>query len=78
MLAGSDFLTNVVPQNPLKAEFYLPGIADALLRNGEGTIEVLRCPARWYGVTYKEDLPGVQASIAQLKAEGHYPAELWK
>lgn len=73
-----EFLINKVPQNPLKAEFYLPGIADSLLKSGEGTVEVLRCPARWYGVTYREDLPGVQESIAKLKADGQYPAELWK
>ena len=73
-----EFLINKVPQNPLKAEFYLPGIADSLLKSGEGTVEVLRCPARWYGVTYKEDLPGVRESIAKLKADGQYPAELWK
>ena len=72
------FLAETVPQNPLKAEFYLPGIADTLLRSGEGSVEVLQCPAHWYGVTYQEDLPSVKASIARLKAAGHYPAELWK
>ena len=72
------FLAETVPQNPLKSEFYLPGIADTLLREKKGTVEVLQCPARWYGVTYQEDLPGVKAAIAQMKAEGHYPDELWK
>ena len=72
------FMENAVPRNPLKAEFYLPGIADTLLRTGEGTVDVLQCPARWYGVTYQEDLPGVKATIARMKAEGLYPEELWK
>ena len=72
------FLSETVPQNPLKAEFYLPGIADTLIREGKGSVEVLQCPAHWYGVTYQEDLPGVKASIAKLKADGQYPTELWK
>ena len=72
------FFRESVPQNPLKAEFFLPSIADSFIREGVGTVEVLRCPAKWYGVTYQEDLPGVKNAIAQLKAEGHYPADLWK
>ncbi len=72
------FFRESVPQNPLKAEFFLPSIADSLIREGVGTVEVLRCPARWYGVTYQEDLPGVKKAIADLKAAGHYPTDLWK
>ena len=72
------FLQEKVPQNPLKAEFYLPSIADHLLHSGSGTVQVLSCGARWYGVTYREDLPGVVAAIAAKKAAGEYPEYLWK
>ena len=72
------FLQEKVPQNPLKAEFYLPSIADHLLHDGSGTVQVLSCDARWYGVTYREDLPGVVAAIAAKKAAGEYPEYLWK
>lgn len=73
-----EFLEETVPQNPLKAEFYLPSIADHLLHDGTGTVQVLSCDARWYGVTYREDLPGVVAAIADKKAAGEYPEYLWK
>ena len=73
-----EFLREKVPQNPLKAEFYLPSIPDHLLHDGSGTVQVLSCDARWYGVTYREDLPGVMAAIAAKKAAGEYPEYLWK
>ena len=43
-----EFLQKTVPQNPLKAEFYLPSIADHLLHDGSGTVQVLSCDAHWY------------------------------
>ena len=72
-----EFLTERVPQNPLKAEFYLPSIPDRMLHDGSGTVQVLSSTARWYGVTYKEDLPGVMAAIRAMKDAGEYPEELW-
>ncbi|MBQ9974451.1 MAG: nucleotidyltransferase [Oscillospiraceae bacterium] len=72
------FLTDAVPANPMKAEFYLPLLPDALIADGSGTVQVLTSDARWYGVTYREDLPGVVAAIAAMKAAGQYPDHLWK
>ena len=71
------FLTDTVPQNPMKAEFYLPAIPSHLMAEGTGTVQVLKAGAKWYGVTYREDLPGVVAAIEAMKADGKYPAELW-
>ena len=72
------FLTDAVPANPMKAEFYLPLLPDALIADGSGTVQVLTSNARWYGVTYREDLPGVVAAIAAMKDSGQYPDHLWK
>jgi hypothetical protein len=33
--------------------------------------------AKWFGVTYKEDAPGVKKSIDDLVASGQYPKSLW-
>lgn len=71
------FLTDTVPNNPLKAEFYLPLLPNAMIAEGSGSVQVLTSDAKWYGVTYKEDLPGVVASIATLKDSGKYPEQLW-
>lgn len=71
------FFKNEVPKNPLKAECYLPFVVDELLNADKATVKVLTSHDRWFGVTYKEDKPFVQASIAELKKNGIYPETLW-
>jgi dTDP-glucose pyrophosphorylase len=63
--------------NP-KAEFFIPIIGDKLIKEGKGNIKVIPTDAQWFGVTYKEDAPGVQASLNALIAKGEYPSNLWK
>ncbi|HMI59952.1 MAG TPA: sugar phosphate nucleotidyltransferase [Puia sp.] len=63
--------------NP-KAEFFIPIIGDKLIKEGKGNIKVIPTSAQWFGVTYKEDAPGVQASLNALIAKGEYPSNLWK
>jgi len=38
---------------------------------------VLTTEERWFGVTYQEDRPWVQANLRQLIKEGKYPEKLW-
>jgi len=73
-----DFLKEIMPGNPMKAEYYLPSIPNRMISEGTGTVRVLPTGEKWYGVTYREDLPRVQAAIAAMKAEGKYPEELWR
>ncbi len=63
--------------NP-KAEFFIPIIGDKFIRDGKGSIRVIPTSAQWFGVTYKEDAPGVQASLNALISKGEYPSNLWK
>jgi NDP-sugar pyrophosphorylase family protein len=63
--------------NP-KAEFFIPIIGDKLIKEGKGNIKVIPTAAQWFGVTYKEDAPGVQASLNALIGKGEYPSNLWK
>lgn len=69
------FLTGQLPQNPEKAELYLPSAVDALIHAGKASARVLHTAARWFGVTYREDKPAVQQAIAALTAQGVYPAD---
>ncbi len=62
--------------NP-KAEFFIPLVADELIKNGIATFKVVPTASKWFGVTYKEDKPIVQKSISELVANGTYPANLW-
>ena len=61
----------------LKAEFYLPGVADRLLKEGRAEVTVLRSPDQWYGVTYKDDKQGVVDALRSMKDKGFYSEVLW-
>ncbi|KIC91566.1 sugar phosphate nucleotidyltransferase [Flavihumibacter sp. ZG627] len=63
-------------ENP-KAEFFIPIVADEFSKSGKGVIPVIATTADWFGVTYKEDAPSVQASLDALVAKGEYPQNLW-
>lgn len=62
-------------QDP-KSEFFIPIIADGFMKLG-GHIRVIPCGSQWFGVTYKEDAPGVKQSLDNLIAAGEYPDNLW-
>ena len=72
-----EFFRTDVAANPVKAEFYLPSAVSAQLHTGDACVRVLPCEERWHGVTYREDMPSVQASIAAMKAAGIYEERLW-
>jgi hypothetical protein len=62
--------------NP-KSEFFIPLVADELIKNGTATFKVIPTSTKWFGVTYKEDKPIVQKSISELVENGTYPSNLW-
>lgn len=72
------FLRQVVPGNPAKAEYLLPGSVAALLADGRATVKVLRSADKWYGVTYAADKPQVVAALKAMTEAGLYPDGLWK
>jgi NDP-sugar pyrophosphorylase family protein len=61
----------------IKSEFFIPLIGEDFIKNQDGVISVIPTSAQWFGVTYKEDAPGVQSSIDKLVADGAYPKSLW-
>lgn len=71
------FLDSEAVKTNLKAEFFIPYVADVLIRRGDAAFKVLSCDAKWFGVTYKEDRPLVVERIARLIEEGVYPRSLW-
>ena len=68
------FLKNL--SDPMKEEYLLPIIADAMLKDGVA-FTVLSSHDRWFGVTYKEDKPDVVASFRKLIADGVYGEDLY-
>ncbi|MCQ2517144.1 MAG: nucleotidyltransferase [Lachnospiraceae bacterium] len=76
-IALDEFFRSKVEANPLKAECFIPIEVDRLLKNGKATVKVLSSRDKWFGVTYKEDKPYVEASVKELKDKGVYPEILW-
>ncbi len=64
--------------NELKKEYYIPYAVDILMKEKNYKCEVLSTASQWFGVTYKEDRPGVVAKFRELAANGIYPTPLWK
>ena len=71
------WLETNVPKNPLKCEYYLPLIPNAIIQEKLGAVRVLETGAKWFGVTYHDDLARVQAAVKAMKDAGEYPEELW-
>ena len=72
------FLDKALTENPMKGEYFLPGVVDQLIQEGKADVRVLKSLDRWYGVTYKEDKESVVDAIQSMKDKGLYPEKLWK
>ena len=71
-----DFLA--AHSSELKSEYYIPYAVDQMIKKGGDKCTVLCTASRWFGVTYKEDRPGVVAKFEQLVKDGIYPSPLYE
>ena len=71
------FLDANLPLSPLKCEYLLPSEIGIQIRAGDCDVKVLESPDTWYGITYREDRPGVMKAVEDLHARGVYPKPLW-
>ena len=60
----------------MKSECYIPTVIDTLIQSEQTECAVIETNGAWFGVTYPDDKPFVQASIAALIASGEYPEAL--
>lgn len=58
--------------NEPKKEYYLPLVVTELIETDTKKVKVLAAEDKWYGVTYKEDKPGVVAAIEDMISKGYY------
>ena len=72
------FLDDAMVNNPLKGEYFLPSVVSQLLDEDKASVKVLQSPDKWYGVTYREDKPGIVKALADKAADGLYPTPLWQ
>lgn len=73
-----NFLETTAKEDPMKGEFYIPKVVDALIREGSASVKVMSSQDKWYGVTYQEDKPMVKEGIKSLMDRGLYPEKLWE
>ena len=60
-----------------KSEFYIPSVADTLIKDGKAEVKVMESRDSWFGITYREDKDNVVNSIRALVAKGVYPDKLF-
>ena len=70
-----DFLS-VELENP-KSEFLIPTEIGGMLSQGVH-VQVLPTDSHWFGMTYAEDTPGVQAAFAAMTEQGIYTSPLYQ
>lgn len=58
--------------NEPKKEFLLPTILNDRMNKENKKIKVLSTDSQWYGVTYREDSPGVSAAMREFISKGLY------
>lgn len=70
------WLDENLPKNPLKCEYFLPFVANSIIKEGLGSVRLLNCHETWHGITYKEDMDSVVNYLAELRRQGVYPEAL--
>lgn len=63
--------------NVPKSEFLIPTVVDELVHEGKATLKLLETSSVWFGVTYKEDKPGVVKALNDLVKKGVYKKGLY-
>ena len=64
-------------KDELKGEYLIPEVLKKSAFTGHKKVEVVPTTAKWMGVTYKEDKPGVIKRLNELIDNGVYPKDLW-
>ena len=66
-----------LPEGDNKSECLLPTMVGDMIAEDRLNVKVLSSGDRWFGLTYKEDTPGVVAALSALHENGTYPPTLW-
>ena len=72
-----DEFLRAIPEGEIKAEYALPTMVDAFIKNGKMSVSVLSTDSVWFGVTYKEDKEFVAGELLKMHEEGKYPEKLF-
>ena len=61
----------------LKSEYLIPTVVSELVEEGKASLKLLSTDSVWFGVTYKEDKPGVVKALKELVDKGEYKEGLY-
>ena len=61
----------------LKSEYLIPTVVSELVEERKASLKLLSTDSVWFGVTYKEDKPGVVKALKALVDKGEYKAGLY-
>ena len=59
-------------RNLEKDEFLIPVVVDQMMKDGDIKLNIQKTSAKWYGITYKEDLPLIREALKKYTDEGLY------
>lgn len=71
-----EFFTNN-KDNLDNCEYLIGDVLTDAAKENYAKVKVLDTDAEWHGVTYREDIAGVQSALKKLIEEGVYPNHLW-
>ncbi|MDD4848384.1 MAG: sugar phosphate nucleotidyltransferase [Bacteroidales bacterium] len=72
----TDFLKTRIHEP--KSEYYIPTAVNQEINAKHVTVRVIETTSTWFGVTYQEDKPTVQATLRKLTDEKLYPSPLFQ
>ena len=64
------FLNNHI--NESKSEFFLPNVINQRMIDENKTVKVLESSERWYGITYRDDMPLIREAMKNFINQGLY------
>ena len=70
-----DFFESI--EDELKSEYLLPIFIGKLLSEKRISVKVLEISDRWFGITYKEDVPPIKEEFRKLAESGYYSEKLF-
>jgi len=61
----------------LKSEYLIPIATNHFVALKKCTLKAISTPSKWYGITYREDVEGVQKALKELTVQGIYKEGLY-
>lgn len=65
-----DFLSKNITEP--KKEFYIPYVVDTMIHEMNYRFKIVNTDEKWYGITYKEDMPLIKKAISDMESQGLY------